>query len=66
MEEKYNGCLHREATNLRKEIGVVEILEDIEPDDELIEAIKTIGSQGYTLGRIRDTEALRRFDRVGK
>jgi c-di-GMP-related signal transduction protein len=37
------------ATYLPKEIGVVEILEDIEPDDELIEAIKTIRSRGYIL-----------------
>ncbi|MGO9314240.1 MAG: EAL and HDOD domain-containing protein [Syntrophobacteraceae bacterium] len=37
------------ATYLPKGIGVVEILEDVEPDDELIEAIKTIRSQGYTL-----------------
>ena len=37
------------ATYLPKKIGVVEILEDVEPDDELIEAIKTIRSQGYIL-----------------
>ena len=37
------------ATYLPKGIGVVEILEDVEPDDELIEAIKTIRSQGYIL-----------------
>ena len=37
------------AAYLPKEIGVVEILEDVEPDDELIEAIKMIRSQGYTL-----------------
>ena len=37
------------ATYLPKEIGVVEILENVEPDDELIEAIKTIRSQGYIL-----------------
>lgn len=37
------------ATYLPKEIGVIEILEDVEPDDELIEAIKMIRSQGYIL-----------------
>ena len=37
------------ATYLPKEIGVIEILEDVVPDEELIEAIKTIRSQGYTL-----------------
>ncbi|MGA2223325.1 MAG: HDOD domain-containing protein [Syntrophobacteraceae bacterium] len=37
------------ATYLPKKIGVVEILEDVEPDDGLIEAIKTIRSQGYIL-----------------
>lgn len=37
------------ATYLPKKIGVIEILEDVEPDDELIEAIKTIRSQGYIL-----------------
>ena len=37
------------ATYLPKGIGVVEILEDVEPDDELIKAIKTIRSQGYIL-----------------
>ncbi len=37
------------AAYLPKEIGVVEILEDIEPDDELIKAIKAIRSQGYML-----------------
>ena len=37
------------ATYLPKGIGVVEILEDVEPDDELVRAIKTIRSQGYIL-----------------
>jgi c-di-GMP-related signal transduction protein len=37
------------ATYLPKEIGVIEILEDVEPDDELIKAIKTLRSQGYML-----------------
>jgi EAL and modified HD-GYP domain-containing signal transduction protein len=37
------------ATYLPKEIGVIEILENVEPDDELIKAIKTIRSQGYIL-----------------
>ena len=37
------------ATYLPKKIGVVEILEDVEPDDELMKAIRTIRSQGYTL-----------------
>ena len=37
------------ATYLPKKIGVIEILEDVEPDDELIEAIKMIRSQGYIL-----------------
>jgi len=37
------------ATYLPKEIGVIEILEDVEPDDEMIEAIKVIRSQGYIL-----------------
>jgi c-di-GMP-related signal transduction protein len=37
------------ATYLPREIGVIEILEDVEPDDELIEAIKAIRSQGYIL-----------------
>ena len=37
------------ATYLPKKIGVVEILEDVEPDGKLIEAVKTIRSQGYTL-----------------
>ncbi len=41
--------LENAATYLPRKIGVVEILEDIEPDDELIEAIKTIRSQGYTV-----------------
>ena len=41
--------LENAATYLPKKIGVVEILEDVEPDDELIEAIKTIRSQGYTV-----------------
>lgn len=37
------------ATYLPKGIGVVEILEDVEPDDKLIRAIKRISFQGYTL-----------------
>jgi len=37
------------ATYLPKEIGVIEILEDVEPDDELVKAIKVIRSQGYIL-----------------
>ncbi len=37
------------AGYLPKEIGVVEILEDVEPDDELIEVLKQLRSQGYTL-----------------
>jgi c-di-GMP-related signal transduction protein len=37
------------ATYLPKKIGVIEILEDVEPDDEMIEAIKVIRSQGYIL-----------------
>lgn len=37
------------ASYLPKEIGVIEILEDIRPDDKLIEAIKTIRSHGYLL-----------------
>ncbi len=41
--------LENAATYLPKKIGVVEILEDVEPDDELLTAIKTIRSQGYTL-----------------
>jgi c-di-GMP-related signal transduction protein len=41
--------LEGSAAYLPKEIGVIEILEDVEPDDELIEAIKMIRSQGYIL-----------------
>ncbi len=37
------------ATYLPKGIGVVEILEDVEPDDRLIRAIKRISLQGYML-----------------
>jgi len=35
------------ATYLPKEISVVEILENVKPDDELIEAINALRSQGY-------------------
>ena len=39
-----NLLLEGAATYLPKGIGVVEILEDVEPDDELIKAIKMIRS----------------------
>ena len=37
------------AAYLPKDIGVVEILEDVVPDAELIEAVKNLRSQGYLL-----------------
>ena len=37
------------ASYLPKDIGVIEILEDVEPDNDLIEVIKSIRSQGYVL-----------------
>ncbi len=44
-----NLLLEGMATYLPKEIGVIEILENIEPDEKLIETIKFIRSQGYML-----------------
>lgn len=44
-----NLLLEGMATYLPKEIGVIEILENIEPDEKLIETIKGIRSQGYML-----------------
>lgn len=37
------------ASYLPKDIGAIEILEDVEPDDDLLVAIKGIRSQGYVL-----------------
>ena len=44
-----NLLLKGVASFLPKEIGVVEILEDVEPDAEMIKALGTLRSQGYTL-----------------
>ena len=44
-----NLLLGGAASYLPKKIGVIEILEDVEPDDELIKAIEMIRAQGYML-----------------
>ncbi|MGC8495422.1 MAG: EAL and HDOD domain-containing protein [Syntrophobacteraceae bacterium] len=44
-----NLLLRGMATLLPVTIGVVEILEDIEPSPELVEALKLLRSRGYTL-----------------
>jgi len=44
-----NLLLDGAASLLPKEIGVVEILEDVEPDPKLIEILQSIRSQGYPL-----------------
>ncbi|MGD9504271.1 MAG: EAL and HDOD domain-containing protein [Syntrophobacteraceae bacterium] len=44
-----NLILDGAASYLPKEIGVVEILEDVEPDPQLLKAVKTIRAAGYPL-----------------
>jgi EAL and modified HD-GYP domain-containing signal transduction protein len=44
-----NLLLDGAASFLPKEIGVVEILEDVEPDPKLVETLRSIKSQGYPL-----------------
>ncbi len=44
-----NLLLGGSASFLPKKIGVVEILEDVEPDPKLIEVLRSISSQGYLL-----------------
>jgi EAL and modified HD-GYP domain-containing signal transduction protein len=44
-----NLLLNGAVSLLPKEIGVVEILEDVEPDPELIEVLRSIRSLGYPL-----------------
>ena len=44
-----NLLLAGTASLLPKEIGVVEILEDVEPDPELVKTLQGLRSQGYPL-----------------
>jgi EAL and modified HD-GYP domain-containing signal transduction protein len=44
-----NLLLNGAAALLPKEIGVIEILEDIEPDEQLTKTLRSLRSQGYLL-----------------